>query len=294
LAGFTAPEYINSIDPSLNGRMKAPLMKLTLGHLFRATPCIITSLNYTFDNSQVVWETAKLTRWVNGQEIEETITTNDLDDPACCVALQLPKMIKVSMNLKIIGNYRPQSNGGVSGYPDMGIFYQLYASDDSANDGQLPRKGGIYVNYFNRECTVVKLPVEQPKQREIIVEEVVVKEEEILKEEIKRNQTDTVPEEEPKKAEEDDQVKDKEPMKSVEDEDYTKGEGPAKKRQGPTGKRKPRRVNSDGAQDTRATAPEWRPPNEPIQQDKTHVYRYIPKQAVSNPRTAAGQVIDYP
>jgi len=294
LAGFTAPEYINSIDPSLNGRMKAPLMKLTLGHLFRATPCVITSLNYTFDNSQVVWETAKLTRWVNGQEIEETITTNDLDDPACCVALQLPKMIKVSMTLKVIGNYRPQSNGGVSGYPDMGIFYQLYASDDSANDGQLPRKGGIYVNYFNRECTVVKLPEEQPKQRETIEEEIVVKEEEIFKEEIKRNQIETVPEEEPKKAEEDDQKKDQEPIKAVEEEDYTKGEGPAKKRQGPTNKRKPRRQNSDGALDTRATAPEWTPPNETIQQDKTYVYRYVPKQPVSNPRTAAGQLIDYP
>jgi hypothetical protein len=155
LAGFTAPEYINSNDPTFDGRMKAPLMKLTLGHLFRSTPCIVTSLNYNFDNSQVVWETAKLTRWVNGREIVETITTDDLDDPACCVALQLPKMINVSMTLKIIGNYRPQSNGGRTGYPDMGIFYNLYASDDSYSDGLLPRKGGIYVNYMNRECTVI-------------------------------------------------------------------------------------------------------------------------------------------
>ena len=130
-------------------------MKITLGHLFRSTPCIITGLTYSFDNSQVVWETAKLTRWVNGKEIVETITTDDLDDPACCVALQLPKMINVSMTLKIIGNYRPQSNGGNTGYPDMGIFYNLYASDDSRSDGLLPRKGGIYVNYMNRECTVI-------------------------------------------------------------------------------------------------------------------------------------------
>jgi hypothetical protein len=155
LAGFTAPEYINSNDPTFDGRMKAPLMKITLGHLFRSTPCIITGLTYSFDNSQVVWETAKLTRWVNGKEIVETITTDDLDDPACCVALQLPKMINVSMTLKIIGNYRPQSNGGSTGYPDMGIFYNLYASDDSRSDGLLPRKGGIYVNYMNRECTVI-------------------------------------------------------------------------------------------------------------------------------------------
>jgi hypothetical protein len=155
LAGFTAPEYLNSNDPTFDGRMKAPLMKLTLGHLFRSTPCIVTSLNYNFDNSQVVWETAKLTRWVNGREIVETITTDDLDDPACCVALQLPKMINVSMTLKVIGNYRPQSNGGRTGYPDMGIFYNLYASDDGRSDGLLPRKGGIYVNYMNRECTVI-------------------------------------------------------------------------------------------------------------------------------------------
>jgi hypothetical protein len=278
LAGFTAPEYLNSPNPDLDGRMKAPLMKLTLGHLFRSTPCIITNLNYSFDNSQVVWETAKLTRWVNGQEIEETITTDDLDDPACCVALQLPKMIKVTMNLKIIGNYRPQSNGGASGYPDMGVFYQLYANDDAVTDGQLPRKGGIYVNYYNRECTVVNLPPEQPKFREepqITKEkDVFVKEPQLTKEEIKRNPPATIPDDPPSRGGKDNEIDDTQSIERIQEEvDTGKGEG-IQKRQGPSSTKKPRRLNSNGSKSSRDLQPN--------------------PSSVNNPRTAAGQAVPYP
>jgi len=228
LAGFTAPEYITSPDETFNGRMKAPLMKLTLGNMYRATPCIITNLNYTFDNSETTWETAKLTRWVDGRELQETITTSDLDDPACCVALQLPKLIKVTMNLKIIGNYRPQSNGGTNGYPDMGIFYQLYASDDANNDGQLPRKGGVYVNYFNRECTIVKLPEPTPTPAVVEIEpppSPIIKKSDIP------TPPPTVPVE----------------ITPPDEPEIKKGSNTLKTRQGPSSKPKPSRTNNDGS-----------------------------------------------
>lgn len=153
LAAYTAPEYLK------NGRMRAPLMKLTLGHLFRRTPVFINGLNFSFDNSQTTWETAKLAlddiAYKAGDE-KSYFNNPDSDqdkplDPSKLGVLQLPKFINVKMDLKIIGNYRPQLNGDPDNNPDMGIMYNLYET----NDGYLPPAGDtVRVNYFSDSVIV--------------------------------------------------------------------------------------------------------------------------------------------
>ena len=161
LAAYTAPEYL------ANGRMRSPLMKLTLGHMFRQTPVFISNLSYTFDNSEITWETAKLEfdgiRTPQTSQEKEAFGLTGKDDPGGAGVLQLPKFINVRMELKIIGNYRPQLNGDSDGSPDMGIMYNLY----DTNDGVLPTKeDGYVVNYFSDSVVVqVATDNQQPKQK---------------------------------------------------------------------------------------------------------------------------------
>lgn len=120
LASWTAPDYSF-------GRMRAPLCRLNIGHLFRKTPGFINSLSYTFDNAGGTWETAKLKEDMNYGNAESR--------PG---ALQLPKTIQVAVGFTIIGNYRPERNGAM---------YSLY---DDLGDGLIPpvRSNNALTNYF--------------------------------------------------------------------------------------------------------------------------------------------------
>jgi len=120
LASWTTPDY-------RSGRMRAPLCRLNIGHLFRKTPGFINSLTYTFDNAGGTWETAKLKEDRNYGDSESK--------PG---VLQLPKTIQVAVGFTIIGNYRPERNG---------VMYSLY---DDAGDGLAPAiaSNGALVNYF--------------------------------------------------------------------------------------------------------------------------------------------------
>lgn len=137
LASWTAPDYSF-------GRMRAPLCRLNIGHLFRKTPGFINSLTYTFDNAGGTWETAKLK--------EDKDYTNAEGRPG---VLQLPKTIQVAVGFTVIGNYRPERNGAM---------YSLY---DDVGDGLIPpvkSNNGLGVNYFrvddvdssNNDDTVLK------------------------------------------------------------------------------------------------------------------------------------------
>jgi hypothetical protein len=120
LASWTTPDYSF-------GRMRAPLCRLNIGHLFRKTPGFINSLTYTFDNAGGTWETAKLKE-------DKNYGSNE-SKPG---VLQLPKTIQVAVGFTVIGNYRPERNG---------VMYSLY---DDAGDGLSPavRSNGAIVNYF--------------------------------------------------------------------------------------------------------------------------------------------------
>jgi hypothetical protein len=125
LASWTAPDYSY-------GRMRAPLCRLNIGHLFRKTPGFINSLSYTFDNAGGTWETAKLK--------EDRDYNNEESKPG---ALQLPKTIQVAVGFTIIGNYRPERNGAM---------YSLY---EDKGDGLVPitNSNDVLVNYFRVDDT---------------------------------------------------------------------------------------------------------------------------------------------
>ena len=120
LAGYTAPEYAS-------GFMKAPLCRLNIGNLFKKMPGFISSLSYSFDNVNGYWETAQLPE-------DKLAQGADISAPG---ALQLPKIIQVSVGFTPVGVYRPEKGG---------TFYSLY-DDSSANNGLLPRSGDK-VSYF--------------------------------------------------------------------------------------------------------------------------------------------------
>lgn len=125
LASWTAPDYSY-------GRMRAPLCRLNIGHLFRKTPGFINSLTYTFDNAGGTWETAKLK--------EDKDYNNSDSKPG---VLQLPKTIQVAVGFTIIGNYRPERNG---------VMYSLY---EDKGDGLVPSttSNDALVNYFRIDDT---------------------------------------------------------------------------------------------------------------------------------------------
>ena len=85
LAGYTAPEY----DPD-SIAMKAPWLRMTIGDLFIQQAVIITSLSYTFVDSDTTWE------------------INIEKDPEM---MQVPHKISVSLSLTPIMDYLPQKGG---------------------------------------------------------------------------------------------------------------------------------------------------------------------------------------
>jgi hypothetical protein len=97
-------------------------------------PGYISSLSYTFDNTNTNWETAKLPEDMN-------LLDPDIRASSYPGALQLPKHIDVSVSFVPVGVYRPEFRG---------IMYSLY--DDSAENGNvetgLMPTNGNRVNYF--------------------------------------------------------------------------------------------------------------------------------------------------
>lgn len=126
LASWTAPEYTKA------GFMRAPIIRLNIGNLYRKMPGFLSNISYNFDNTEVTWETAQL-------KYDQTLTGPDgrLSSPG---VLQLPKTIRVNCDFTPIGVYRPEYNG---------IMYSLY--DDTAGGeletGLVP-KNDTKVNYF--------------------------------------------------------------------------------------------------------------------------------------------------
>jgi hypothetical protein len=125
LASWTAPDY-------RVGRLRAPLCRLNIGHLFRKTPGFINSLTYTFDNVGSTWETAQLA--------EDKNYGNELIKPG---VLQLPKTIQVAVGFTVIGQYRPEFGG---------IMYNLYEDD---GNGLMPtiNSNDSVVNFFRTNDT---------------------------------------------------------------------------------------------------------------------------------------------
>jgi hypothetical protein len=115
LAGYTAPEYTKS------GYIRAPLCRLNIGNLFRKMPGYISSLSYTFDNTNGTWETAQL----YGDRYNANTPQSIIDESKPGV-LQLPKTIQVACSFVPIGVYRPEK---------YGVFYPLY--DDREPDGTI-------------------------------------------------------------------------------------------------------------------------------------------------------------
>jgi hypothetical protein len=115
LAGYTAPEYTKS------GYIRAPLCRLNIGNLFRKMPGYISSLSYTFDNTNGTWETAQL----YGDRYDAN-TPDSIKAESKPGVLQLPKTIQVACSFVPIGVYRPEK---------YGVFYPLY--DDRTPDGTI-------------------------------------------------------------------------------------------------------------------------------------------------------------
>jgi len=85
LAGYTAPEY--SDDTIV---MKAPYLRLTVGDLFVQQPIALTSILYTFQDSETTWE-------IN---IEKDPTN-----------MEVPKKIDVTLSGYLLTDYLPQKGG---------------------------------------------------------------------------------------------------------------------------------------------------------------------------------------
>jgi hypothetical protein len=85
LAGYTAPDYSgNTIG------LTGPWMRITIGDLFNQVPVIISSLSYTFGDSETPWE-------IN---IENDATM-----------MQVPFKIQVSLSFTVISDWLPQKGG---------------------------------------------------------------------------------------------------------------------------------------------------------------------------------------
>jgi len=126
LASWTAPEYTKS------GFMRAPIIRLNIGNLYRKMPGFLGSISYTFDNTETTWETAQL-------KYDQTINGPDGRISAPGV-LQLPKTIRVSCEFTPIGVYRPEYNG---------VMYSLFDDTNGGNleTGLIPSVD-TKVNYF--------------------------------------------------------------------------------------------------------------------------------------------------
>lgn len=126
LASWTTPEYTKS------GFMRAPIIRLNIGNLYRKMPGFLSNITYNFDNTEITWETAQL-------KYDQTLTGPDGRSSSPGV-LQLPKLIRVNCEFTPIGMYRPEYNG---------VMYSLY---DDTNGGDIETglipKSDTKVNYF--------------------------------------------------------------------------------------------------------------------------------------------------
>jgi hypothetical protein len=126
LASWTAPEYTKA------GFMKAPIIRLNMGHLYRKMPGFITTLDYSIDNTLTTWETAQLKN-------DMSLTGPDGRSNAPGV-LQLPKLVNVNCSFTPIGMYRPEYNG---------IMYSLFDDTNGGNlETGLAPSTNTKVNYF--------------------------------------------------------------------------------------------------------------------------------------------------
>ena len=122
LASWTAPEYTTA------GFIKGPMIRLNIGNLYRKMPGFLSSLSYTFDNTNGHWETANLDA--------DDIKKNNASKPG---VLQLPKTVQVSCEFTPVGVYRPEFRG---------VMYSLYDdTGDPAENGLIPTDN-TRVNYF--------------------------------------------------------------------------------------------------------------------------------------------------
>ena len=136
LASWTAPEY------TTNGFMRAPVIRLNLGNLYRKFPGFLSSLSYTFDNTQTTWETAKLKQ---DQNFKDELTKK-LSMPG---VLELPKTINVQCTFVTFNMYRPEWDC---------VFYSLFDDETGPNSVEtgLAPIHDDRVNYFR---TFDDLPV---------------------------------------------------------------------------------------------------------------------------------------
>jgi hypothetical protein len=86
LAGYTAPDYSSGTTIGLTG----PWMRITVGDLFNQVPVVISSLSYTFGDSESPWE------------------INIEDDPE---NMQVPFKIQVSLSFSVVSDWLPQKGG---------------------------------------------------------------------------------------------------------------------------------------------------------------------------------------
>lgn len=85
LAGFTAPDYSgNTIG------LTGPWMRITIGDLFNQVPVVISSLSYTFGDSESPWE------------------INIENDGSM---MQVPYKVQVSVSFSVISDWLPQKGG---------------------------------------------------------------------------------------------------------------------------------------------------------------------------------------
>lgn len=140
LASWTAPEY------RPEGTIRGPMIRLNIGHLYRKMPGYISSLSYTFDNSQTTWETAQMPEDMKLSDPR----TGERSNPG---VLQLPKHVQVSVSFVPVGVYRPEFRG---------IMYSLYDDGTDAANGietGLQPLDPSRVNYFKEFDNLKTEPV---------------------------------------------------------------------------------------------------------------------------------------
>tara|TARA_R100000908_G_scaffold32701_4_gene14819 strand:- start:1842 stop:3848 length:2007 start_codon:yes stop_codon:yes gene_type:complete len=104
LASYTAPTYS---DDTLT--MEAPWLRITIGDLLIHQPVVLTSVYYTFVDSDTTWE------------------TNLVKDP---MMMQAPFKVEVSVQFNVITDYLPQKGG------------RMYSLASRFDKNSVPKAGG--------------------------------------------------------------------------------------------------------------------------------------------------------
>jgi hypothetical protein len=104
LAAYTTPDYSSDTIA-----MKGPWLRMTIGDLLVQQPVVITSLQYTFMDSDTTWE-------IN---IEQDSTM-----------MQVPHKVSVQLGLHVISDYLPEKGG------------RMYSLAKQYNDLGIPKEGG--------------------------------------------------------------------------------------------------------------------------------------------------------